>query len=414
MCDVRPFKGWRPRKELAGRVASPPYDVLSSQEARVMAEGNPYSYLHVAKAEIDLPPDVDVHGETVYKKAIENQESFQQQGILVQDQAPCFYVYELTMNGHVQTGFVVGASVDEYESGVIKKHELTRKDKEDDRTMHVDMLNANTEPVFLSYRPTEENDALLARLTSEYDVEYDFVADDAVRHRLWVINRPADVEAVAASFAAMDCQYIADGHHRSAAAWRVRTLRKQSNPAFSGCEECNHFMAVTFPSDQLKILGYHRVVKDLNGLSEIQFMERVSQKFTVIPAQNAEPSGLNHFTMYLDGRWHELVARPGTFDANDPIESLDVSILQKNLLDPLLGIKDPRTDKRIDFVGGIRGTRELERRCALDMKVAFALYPTSMEQLMAIADASAIMPPKSTWFEPKLRSGLFVRSLADR
>ncbi len=413
MSDVRPFRGWRPRPDLARQVASPPYDVLNSQEARVMAEGNPYSYLHIAKAEIDLPPDVDVHGEPVYRKAIENQKSFHAQGILRRDATPCFYVYELTMGTHVQTGFVVGASVDEYESGIIKKHELTRKDKEDDRTMHVDMLDANTEPVFLSYKPTAENNALLARLTAEYPVEYDFVADDEIRHRLWVVSKPADVKAVADSFASIPAQYVADGHHRSAAAWRVRNLRKEANPNHTGNEAYNHVLAVTFTADQLKILGYHRVVKDLNGFTPEAFLARLAPMFDIHKGASAEPSGWTHFTMFLDNEWYELVAKPGLFDPKDPIGALDVSILQRNVLDPLLSIKDPRTDKRIDFVGGIRGTKELERRCHLDMKVAFALYPTSMDQLMAIADANAIMPPKSTWFEPKLRSGIFVRSLDD-
>ncbi len=412
MADVRPFPGLRPRPDLVSQVAAPPYDVLSSDEARQLARANPYSFLHVTKAEIDLPPDADVHGEEVYAKSVANFERMQNEGWLVRDARPCFYVYELTMGEHVQRGFVVGASVDEYETGAIKKHELTRREKEDDRARHVEMLMANAGPVLFTYRQRDELCSVLDTVAAS-EATFDFTADDDVRHRLWVISDDARIDEIRGLFEGVDALYVADGHHRTASAFRVRNILRDKNPAHGGDEAYNHFLAVLFPDDQLQIMGYHRVVKDLKGLGAAAFVEAVSERFEVSGSDDAEPSEPNTFKMFLGGKWHLLRARAGSFPADDPVKSLDVAILQDNLLAPILGIEDPRTDKRIDFVGGIRGMKELERRCGKDMQVAFACYPVSVDQLMAIADSGAIMPPKSTWFEPKLRSGVTVRSLED-
>lgn len=412
MTDIRPFKGLRPPVDLVAKVAAPPYDVLSSAEARVMAAGNPYSFLHVSKGEIDLPEEIDVHADVVYEKCAENFWRFRTDGVLVPDPVPCFYVYRLRMGDHVQHGIVAGFSVQEYEDDIIRKHELTRREKEDDRAYHTEKLMANAGPVLLTFRNRPDVQAIVTRVSSGVPA-CDFVAPDGIGHTLWVISDPALVKALQEAFAAIPVTYVADGHHRSASAYRVRNNLRARNPRHTGQEAYNHFLAVAFPDDELKIMGYHRVVQDLNGLSTEQFLARAGERFDVEPCDDPEPGRARVFTMHLDGRWYRLTARPGSYPEGDPVKSLDAAILQDNLLAPILGIDDPRTSKRIDFVGGIRGTGELEKRCRTDMKVAFALHPVSVAQLMAIADAGAIMPPKSTWFEPKLRSGVVVRTLED-
>jgi len=422
MSDIRPFKGYRPRPDLVTQVAAPPYDVLNSDEAREMSKGNCYSFLRVSKAEVDFPPGTDEHSDAVYRKSLDNWRGFIADGTFHQDPVPCFYVYEQTMDGRSQTGLMCGVSAEEYEKGLIKKHELTRRDKEDDRAHHTDVQDANTEPVMLTYRARADLDALVAEVQTTMTPAIDFVAPDGIGHRLWVVSSARQVGAFQAAFREVEALYVADGHHRSAAGYRVRNLRRDRNPKHTGDEAYNHYLAVLFPDTQLRIMGYHRVVKDLNGLTPEQLLARLRERFDVTPLtydpacpeqRRGEPSGLHHVTMLLEGQWYDLVAKPGTFDPVDPVGSLDCSILQQNLLAPVLGIEDPRTDKRVDFVGGIRGTREIVRRCGLDAKVGFVLYPVLTSQLMAIADTGAIMPPKSTWFEPKLRSGLVVRSLAE-
>jgi len=414
MSRIKPFQGLRPLPDKAALVASPPYDVLSSQEAREMAQGNPLSFLHVIKPEIDLDPGVDLYADEVYAKGAENFEKLQSDGVLVRDEKPRLYVYSQRMRigdrDHVQIGVLAGASVLEYESGLIKKHELTRADKEADRTRHVETLNANAGPVFLTYRASAAINDLVSRVTAGTPT-YDFTAQDGIGHRLWVVDDDATIAALVEAFDAIPCVYVADGHHRSASAANAGRRRRAANPSHTGEEPYNFFLAVFFPHDQLYIMDYNRVVLDLGGLTEEQFLSRVHERFEVGPSDSAGPARATEFGMYLAGRWYRLVARPGTYDAADPVSSLDVSILQNNLLAPILGIEDPRTDKRIDFVGGIRGTAELERRVNQGAAVAFAMYATSIEQLMAIADAGKIMPPKSTWFEPKLRSGLVVNLL---
>lgn len=412
MTDIRPFRGLRPPAELVAKVASPPYDVLSSAEARVMAAGNPYSFLRVSKAEIDLPEDVDVYGDEAYEKSAENFRRFLAEGVLVRDPVASFYLYRLTMEEHVQHGIVAGFSVQEYEDDLIRKHELTRPEKEDDRVRHTESLMANAGPVLLTFRARPEVSALVAEAAAGPPA-FDFVASDGIGHALWVIDDPAQVEALRSAFAAVPVTYVADGHHRSAAAFRVRNNLRARNPGHTGQEAYNHFLAVAFPDNEVRIMGYHRVVSDLNGLSVEGFLARVGHQFMVEKTDDPEPGRALQSTMYLDGQWYSLTARPGSFPPEDPVKSLDAAILQDNLLAPILGIEDPRTSKRIDFVGGMRGTDELVKRCRTDMQVAFALYPVSVAQLMAIADAGAIMPPKSTWFEPKLRSGVVVRALED-
>ncbi len=413
MADVKPFRAWRPRDEFAPLVAAPPYDVLSSEEAREMARGNPHSFLHVGKPEIDLPRGTDLHSAPVYEKGRENLRRLVEQGVLLQDDSPCYYAYQQRMGHHVQVGIAAGASVAEYDSGRIKKHELTRRDKEDDRTRHVEILNSQTGPVFLTYRKSPAIDEVVDSVRAEKP-RVDFTAPDGVGHAVWVVRDRVRVEALRAAFAALPCLYVADGHHRSAAASRVAAARRSANPRDTGREDYNYFLAVIFPDDQLQILDYNRVVVDLHGLTREQFLGRVGEKFSVAPTKTGRPDAIHRFGMYLGGKWYRLEAKPGTFDAEDPVGCLDVSILQNNLLAPVLGILDPRTDKRIDFVGGIRGLVELERRVSGGAAAAFAMFPTSVRQLMAIADAGQIMPPKSTWFEPKLRDGLFIHALDDR
>ncbi len=414
MAVIKPFKGIRPPKELVEQVASRPYDVLNSAEARAEAEGNEKSLYHIIKPEIDFPVGTDEHDPRVYDKAAENFQMFQDKGWLVQDDKENYYVYAQTMNGKTQYGLVVGAYVSDYMNGVIKKHELTRRDKEEDRMKHVRVNNANIEPVFFAYPDNAELDAIVQKYTAGTP-EYNFIAPgDGFGHTLWVIDQAEDIEAITKAFAAMPALYIADGHHRSAAAALVGAEKAKQNPNHKGDEEYNYFMAVCFPANQLTIIDYNRVVKDLNGLSNEAFLAAIEKNFIVEEkgADIYKPQALHNFSLYLDGKWYSLTAKEGTYNDNDPIGVLDVTISSNLILDEILGIKDLRSDKRIDFVGGIRGLGELKKRVdSGEMKVALALYPVSMKQLMDIADSGNIMPPKTTWFEPKLRSGLIIHKL---
>ena len=415
MAVIKPFKGIRPPKEMVEQVASRPYDVLNSDEARAEAAGNEKSLYHIIKPEIDFPEGTDEHDERVYAKAAENFQKFQDKGWLVQDKKECYYVYSQTMNGKTQYGLVVCAYVPDYMNGVIKKHELTRRDKEEDRMKHVRVNNANIEPVFFAYPDNASLDAIVAKYAATKP-EYDFVAPgDGFRHTFWVIDRDEDIEAITKAFVSIPSLYIADGHHRSAAAALVGAEKARQNPNHRGDEEYNYFMAVCFPANQLTIIDYNRVVKDLNGLSPQQFLDALQKNF-IVEEKGTEvykPAALHNFSLYLEGKWYSLTARPGTYDDHDPIGVLDVTISSNLILDEILGIKDLRSDKRIDFVGGIRGLGELKKRVdSGEMKVALALYPVSMKQLMDIADTGNIMPPKTTWFEPKLRSGLVIHKLS--
>jgi uncharacterized protein (DUF1015 family) len=413
MARIKPFRAWRPRPDKAELVASPPYDVVSSDEAREIAAGNPLSFLHVVKPEIDLDPGIDLYSAAVYAKGAENLQRLKDDGVLIREQRPALYLYRQRMGDHVQTGLVTGASIDEYEADLIKKHEHTRPKKEDDRTRHVEALNSNTGPVFLTYRARPEIDALVERLTSSTPA-YDFTAPDGIQHVLWVVDAAADVAALVAAFAGVPELYVADGHHRSAAATRVRALRREKNPNHTGNEAYNFFLAVIFPHDQMMIMDYNRVVRETTGMDRKSFLARVKEVFEMAPCPRQKPTAPHTFGMYLGGQWFRLQAKSGTFPADDPVRSLDVAILQDNLLGPVLGIGDPRSDENIDFVGGIRGLEGLEKRVdSGEWTVAFALHPTAIEQLFAVADAGTVMPPKSTWFEPKLRSGLIVRPLDD-
>lgn len=414
MAVIKPFKGIRPPKTMVEEVASRPYDVLNSEEAREEAKGNEKSLYHIIKPEIDFPVGTDEHDPAVYDKAVENFKMFQEKGWLVQDDKENYYVYAQTMNGKTQYGLVVGAYVPDYMNGVIKKHELTRRDKEEDRMKHVRVNNANIEPVFFAYPDNAELDAIVAKYTAR-EPEYDFVAPgDGFGHTLWVIDEKDDIDRITALFADMSALYIADGHHRSAAAALVGAEKAAQNPNHKGDEEYNYFMAVCFPASQLTIIDYNRVVKDLNGLTAEQFLKALEKDFIVEEKGESiyKPSSLHNFSLYLAGKWYSLTAKPGTYDDNDPIGVLDVTISSNLILDEILGIKDLRSDKRIDFVGGIRGLEELKRRVdSGEMAMALALYPVSMKQLMDIADTGNIMPPKTTWFEPKLRSGLIIHKL---
>lgn len=411
---IKPFKGIRPPKDVVEQVQSRPYDVLNSEEARAEAQGNEKSLYRIIKPEIDFPVGIDEHDPKVYEKAAENFKMFQDKGWLVQDDKEQYYIYAQTMDGKTQYGLVVCAYVEDYMTGKIKKHELTRRDKEEDRMKHVRVNNANIEPVFFAYPENGEIDALVAQYTAGQP-EYDFTAAlDGFRHTFWVINDEADIRRITELFAAMPAMYIADGHHRSAAAALVGAEKAQQNPNHRGDEEYNYFMAVCFPANQLTIIDYNRVVKDLNGLSDEAFLDRLSKHFTVEKKgpEIFKPTRLHEFSLYLSGNWYSLTAKPGTYDDNDPIGVLDVTISSNLILDEILGIKDLRSDKRIDFVGGIRGLGELKKRVdSGEMKVALALYPVSMKQLIDIADTGNIMPPKTTWFEPKLRSGLVIHKL---
>ena len=414
MAVIKPFKGIRPPKAMVEEVASRPYDVLNSAEARAEAGDNEKSLYHIIKPEINFPEGTDEHDPCVYESAAEHFQMFQDKGWLVQDEKENYYVYAQTMNGKTQYGLVVGAYVPDYMNGVIKKHELTRRDKEEDRMKHVRVNNANIEPVFFAYPDNAELDAIVSKYTAGTP-EYDFIAPgDGFGHTVWVIDQQEDIDAITKAFAAMPALYIADGHHRSAAAALVGAEKAQQNPNHKGDEEYNYFMAVCFPANQLTIIDYNRVVKDLNGLSAEEFLGAVGKNF-IVEEKGEEiykPQALHNFSLYLEGKWYSLTAKEGTYDDNDPIGVLDVTISSNLILDEVLGIKDLRSDKRIDFVGGIRGLGELKKRVdSGEMKVALALYPVSMKQLIDIADSGNIMPPKTTWFEPKLRSGLIIHKL---
>lgn len=413
MAIIRPFRALRPPVDLSDKVAALPYDVMDVEEARSMASGNPNSFLHISRPEIDLPAEIDPHDESVYLLGKTNLDEFIQRAVLIQDEQDCFYVYRQRMGSIVQTGLVVCASVDDYQNGIIKKHEHTRADKEEDRVNHIDRLDANDEPVFYLSRSCAEVEKIIDGVTGGAP-EYDFTSDDGVGHTLWIIADRALIDRLILLFAAIPRLYVADGHHRSAAAGRVRELRSSSNLHHSGGEEYNFFLTVVFPENQLNIMPYNRAVKDLHGKSSALFIEQLGSSFEISPSPlPVVPENRHHFGMYLDGRWYHLHAKTAIINEKDTVDRLDVSILQNSLLHPLLGIDNPRTDKRIHFVGGIRGNDELVRLVdSGDYAVAFALYPTSIRELIELADQDQIMPPKSTWFEPKLRSGLFVHLLS--
>lgn len=406
---LNPFRAVRPRPDLAARVASVPYDVVNRAEAAELARGNPHSFLHVGRSDIDLPEDVDPYDPRIYRRAREALDELLERGTLLRDPEPRLFLYRQVMDGRAQTGVVGCVHVDDYGHDVIRKHEKTRQDKEDDRTRHVLTLGANAEPVFLTYRGRAEIDRVVEAITAA-DPLYDFTASDGVRHTVWAAPEPA---GLVRAFGAVPLAYVADGHHRSASAWRAGKELRAKNPAHRGDEEYNWFLAVLFPSDQLRILPYNRVVRDLQGQTPGGVLERLGALGSLSAASNPAPERSGVVCVYLDGRWHRLELDPAGIDRSDPIASLDVSLLQDRVLAPILGVGDPRTDRRIDFVGGIRGTGELERRVdSGEMAIAFSLYPTSLDQLMAVSDAGHVMPPKSTWFEPKLRSGLFVHELS--
>jgi uncharacterized protein (DUF1015 family) len=413
MAIFKPFKAYRPKPAEAGDVAALPYDVMNSEEAREMVKGKPLSFLHVGKPEVDLDPSVDLYSDEVYNKGKENLQKLISDGHLVEDPEPYFYVYAQTMDGRTQYGLVGCASVDDYHNDVIKKHEKTRKVKEEDRCNHVRVTNAHTGPIFLTYRDEEEINKIVDRITSEKP-ENDHVAEDGIRHQSWLIKDNSDKKVIEEKLAKVPNFYVADGHHRSAAAAIVGKERQEANPNHTGDEEYNYFLAVLFPASHLHIMDYNRVVKDLNGLTEDEFIGKVKANFSVeeIGTEAYRPQKKGEVGMYIGKKWYKLTANDKLINNPDPVESLDVAILQKYLNDEILAIQDPRTDNRIDFVGGIRGLGELERRVnSGEMVAAFAMYPTSTEELMDIADAGKIMPPKSTWFEPKLRDGLFVHFL---
>ena len=415
MAIFRPFKAIRPVADKAQDVAALPYDVMNSEEAKKMVEGKPYSFLHVDKAEIDFDPiPENIYTEAVYLKARENLDKLVTDGICQQDEKPCIYIYRQIMNGRSQTGLVGCTAIDDYINNIIKKHELTRADKEADRINHVDYCDANTGPIFLTYRADEYINSAVEGWKENHAPVYDFVTEDGVANTVWVVDDSELIDEISRKFADTDYLYIADGHHRAASAVKVGLKRREQNPDFTGEEEFNFFLSVLFPENELEIMDYNRVIKDLNGYTSDEFIAKVKNSFTVeaVSKDAYKPQEKHTFGMLLDGEWYKLGAKEGTFDKNDPVERLDVSILQNNLISPVLGIDDPRTDKRIDFIGGIRGLGELERRVNTDMKIAFSMYPTTLDDLMAIADADKIMPPKSTWFEPKLLSGLFIHKLS--
>ncbi len=414
MAVLKPFKGLRPPVELASQVASRPYDVLNSEEARIEAIGNPYTLLHIIKPEIDFPAGTDEHDEVVYQKAAQNLDLWRNQNWLVRDNSDKLYIYAQTMEGRTQYGIVGCASVDDYLNGVIRKHELTRPDKEEDRMKHVRITNANMEPVFFAYPAVKELDSIVENIVSTQSPAYDFVSEDGFGHHFWVVEDTRTIGEIVRLFSLIPATYVADGHHRTAAAALVGKEKRALNPNHTGDEEYNFFLAVHFPDNQLKIIDYNRTVKDLNGLTAAELIQKVGEDFDIskFGTQICKPDQLHTFSMYLEGEWYQLVTKPGRYTDSDPIGVLDVTILSNLILDKILGIKDLRTDKRIDFIGGIRGLGELKERVdSGDMKVAFALYPVSMKQLIDIADSGNIMPPKTTWFEPKLRSGLVVHEL---
>ena len=415
MAVVKPFRGLRPPRSIASDLACLPYDVMSTEEALEMARGKECSLLHITRSEIDLPPETDIHSEEVYDKSKSNFALWRKKGWLLQDDEPCFYIYAQTMKGRTQYGIVGCASVDDYLNGVIRKHELTRPDKEQDRMIHIRINNANIEPVFFAYPAVKEIDTIVRSIVDKEKPEYEFISEDGFGHKFWVIGNSETNRLIEKLFAEkVPFTYVADGHHRTAAAALVGKEKREKDPGHNGTEEYNYFMAVHFPDNQLRILDYNRTVRDLNGLSEDQFLSKLERGFAIKKKgwKIYKPSKLHNLSMYLDGKWYSLTAKPETYDDNDPIGSLDVTILTNLILTPVLDIQDLRRSKRIDFVGGIRGLGELEKRVDIgDMKVAFALFPVSMKQLIAIADSGNIMPPKTTWFEPKLRSGLIIHLL---
>ncbi len=411
---IKPFQAFRPQPELITKVASPPYDVLNSEEARQLVKDNPNSFLHVNKAEIDLDSSVDHYDPKVYEKASENLNKLIKERVYLQDEQEKIYIYRQIMKGRAQTGLVACVSIEDYLNGKIKKHENTREDKEKDRINHIDFTDANTGPVFLTYRAKDEIRQIIDRWTKEEKPVYDFSSEDGITHTCWVIDDKSTIQQLVKSFAEIDYLYIADGHHRAAAGTKVGLKRREQFEDYTGKEEFNYFLSVLFPHDELYIMDYNRVVADLAGNSEEEFIQKISEKFTIEKYSGEEfyqPEARHTFGMYLDNCWYKLTANPGTFHEDDAVDSLDVSILQNNLLTPILKIEDPRTDQRIEFVGGIRGLEELEKRVKAGMKVAFSMYPTSIEELMKVADVEKLMPPKSTWFEPKLRSGIFIHKL---
>lgn len=417
MATVRPFKGIRPIRELASKIAALPYDVMNSEEARKMVVDNPYSFLHVDRAEIDLDPSIDVHDKRVYEKARENLDKMIEDGEYIQDEMPCLYIYRQIMNGRAQTGIVFCASIDDYLNNVIKKHEFTRADKELDRINHVDYCDANTGPIFLTYKEEQiASEIIEAWIENESKRKpiYNFTAEDGITHIVWVIDNDIIISELIDLFKEVDYLYIADGHHRSASAVKVGLKRRQEHPDYTGDEEFNYFLAVAFPDNDLMVMDYNRVVKDLNGMTKEELLKKLEKDFIVTKSENNEPvkpAKKHTFGMDIENDWYLLEAREGTFDAEDPIDQLDVAILQNNVLTPILGIEDVRTSDRIDFIGGIRGIKELEKRVNSDMKIAFSMYPTEVHDIMDVADIGEVMPPKSTWFEPKLRSGLFIHKL---
>lgn len=408
MAVIRPFKGIRPIKELANKIAALPYDVMDSDEAREMVKGNPYSFLHVDKAEIDLPNDIDAYDDRVYEKAKENLDKMIEKGYYIEDEKPKFYIYRQVMKGRSQVGLVGCASIDDYTNNIIKKHELTREDKEIDRINHVYKCEAHTGPIFLTYRANKNISNIINEWMKKEPV-YDFKSEDGVSHTVWIIDDEGTVNKVSELFKSVEYLYIADGHHRSASAVKVGHIKRAENEDYTGDEEFNYFLSISYPDSELEVLDYNRTVKDLNGLSKEEFLNKVSENFIVTKSnEQVKPKEKHTFGMYLEKQWYLLEARNGIFNPDDPVDQLDVSILQNNLLKPILGIDDPRKSKRIKFVGGIRGLKELERRADTDMKVSFSMYATTTDDIMDIADSGRIMPPKSTWFEPKPRSGLFI------
>lgn len=412
MAIIKAFRAFRPRTDLASKIAALPYDVMNSEEAREMVKDNEYSFLHVDRAEVNLPKDINIYDKVVYEKARDVLDKMIQDGLYIQEEKPCMYIYRQTMNGKSQTGLVICASIDDYINDKIKKHEHTRKNKEIDRINHVDYCDANTGPIFLTYRNKDEISKIIDRWTQNKPL-YDFVSEDENGHTVWIINNDSDIEKLTKLFQRVDSLYIADGHHRTKSAVEVALKRRKENPGYTGEEEFNYFLAIAYPDNQLDVLDYNRTVKDLNGLDEDAFLSAIEKSFKVKVSKEAvKPKRRHTFGMYMNNTWYELEAKEGTFNEDDPMERLDVSILQNNLLYPILGIDDPTNSDRIEFIGGIRGIKELEKRANKDMKVSFSMFATTTDDIMSIADDGLIMPPKSTWFEPKPRSGLFIHKLS--
>lgn len=412
MAIVRAFKAFRPKVGLESKIAALPYDVMNSEEAREMVRDNEYSFLHVDRAEVNLPKDTNIYDKAVYEKSRDILDKMIQDGLYVQDDNSCMYIYRQTMNGNSQTGLVICAAIDDYINDKIKKHEHTRKDKEIDRINHVDYCDANTGPIFLTYRNQTEISKIMDKWIQNEPL-YDFISEDGNRHIIWIINNDSDIKKLTILFKMIDSLYIADGHHRAKSAVEVGLKRRRENPGYTGEEEFNYFLAIVYPDNELEVLDYNRTVKDLNGLNEDEFLSAIEKNFKIKVSKEAvKPKKKHTFGMYMNNIWYELEAKDGTFNEEDPMERLDVSILQNNLLSPILEIDDPTKSDRIEFIGGIRGIKELEKRANKDMKVSFSMFATTIDDIMSIADSGMIMPPKSTWFEPKPRSGLFIHKLS--